>query len=283
MSFSSDVKKQLCAIKERKECCRMALLYGMLLTAKHEHDGVKFISSSEEAAALCVSLTEKSPARAATVPYATGFETYISEEIYLVLPLMSEKFSLTPIVCERCRNSFFRGLFITCGSVTAPEKGYHLELAATGARTEGIASFAAENGFNFREVVRGAERSLYIKDSEEIEDFLAFIGAAKASLDFMNAKISKEVRNDINRITNFETANIDKAATAAAAQLEAIRALVNSGEIDTLPQELRETAKVRVENPEMSLGELRKLFDPPISKSGLHHRLRKLTELAGIV
>ena len=129
--------------------------------------------------------------------------------------------------------------------------------------------------------MRGSETSLYIKDSAEIEDFLAFIGAAKASLDFMNAKISKDVRNGINRLTNCETANIDKASTAAAVQLEAIRTLTERGELEKLPQELRETAIARLENPELSLNELKRILDPPVSKSGLHHRLKKLTELAG--
>ena len=285
MTFSAEVKLYLTQIKEKRPCCRQALLYGLLATSKAQANGVVFVTPHKDIAELCAELTEtQTAARAVVVPYSSSYETHITSTqdafyLYESIPLYpSDTLDNKLFVCTQCIKAFFRGLFLASGSVTAPEKGYHLELSNIGNRTSSIIDLAAEQGIVLKPVTRGATTALYMKDSTGIEDFLAFIGAAKASLDFMNAKISKEVRSDLNRLINCETSNIDKAATASAAQLEAIRYLADNNLLETLPYELRETAKIRLEYPEMSLRDLKNKFDPPLSKSGLYHRLKKLTE-----
>ena len=121
----------------------------------------------------------------------------------------------------------------------------------------------------------------YFKQSDQIEDFLTLIGAPVAAMNVMTAKMEKDLRNSVNRRLNCDSANLDKAVLAAQEQLEAIRLLQEAGVLETLPEKLRETASLRLGNPELTLSELAEQFDPPVTKSCLNHRLRRLLELAG--
>jgi DNA-binding protein WhiA len=178
---------------------------------------------------------------------------------------------------ECCRAAFLRGAFLAGGSVSDPRKSYHLELATphAGVARETLA-LLRELEFEPKSVARAGNHVTYFKRSAAIEDFLTLIGAAVSAMDLMSAKIEKDMRNTVNRNVNCDTANASKTVNAALSQLEAIARL----ELDALPEKLRDTARRRLGNPELSLTELAELHDPPITKSGLNHRLRKLRELA---
>ena len=181
--------------------------------------------------------------------------------------------------------AFLRGVFVSCGSVTDPNKEYHLELVLPeNDRTPALLDFIAEHGMSLKETARGGSRSkravLYAKESELIEDFLTYIGAANHSMEIMQVKIVKDFRNRVNRSVNCENANLDKTVAASNKSTADIEYIFSTMGADWLSPDLRETARLRVENPEMSLSELCGLFPEKISRSGLNHRLKKLSRLA---
>ena len=143
-----------------------------------------------------------------------------------------------------------------------------------------IESLLVECGYPPKSLSRNGSSITYFKQSDQIEDFLTMIGAPVAAMNIMSAKLEKDLRNSVNRRLNCDSANLDKAVEAAQEQLEAIRRLQACDLLEQLPDKLQETAALRLEYPELSLSELAEEFDPPISKSCLNHRLRKLMELA---
>lgn len=187
-------------------------------------------------------------------------------------------------VCEKDCGCFIRGVFLRCGSVSAPGRNFMLSFSL---RDEEYADYIAEllssAGLPPKRTVRRGKPVLYYKASESIEDVLSFIGATKAALDIISAKVMSDVRNTANRLCNAETANLDRTAKAAAEQCEAIRLLQKHGALGSLSPELRECAELRIANPDASLEELRFLLREPVSKSGLNHRLKKLIEISEAV
>ena len=166
-------------------------------------------------------------------------------------------------------------------SVTDPQKGYHLELATTHLRvSRELHTLLLELGYTPKETTRKANSITYFKQSEAIEDFLTAIGAPIAAMELMNAKAEKLLRNGVNRRVNCEAANVDKTVDAALEQRQAIQALREAGTLDTLSPKLREAAALREAHPELSLAQLAALCDPPVTKSSLSHRLRKLIQLS---
>lgn len=167
------------------------------------------------------------------------------------------------------------------GSVTDPEKRYHLELATSHVpASREVQALMEEMGFLPRSIRRGADALLYFKQSEHIEDFLTKIGAPAAAMDIMTAKVDKEIRNGANRAMNCDMANVNKTLDAAQEQVGAIEKLRRSARWDTLPEKLRQTAALRLEYPELSLVQLAEKCDPPVTKSCMNHRMRKLMEEA---
>ena len=182
---------------------------------------------------------------------------------------------------EHCRLAFFRGAFLAGGSVTDPAKRYHLELSTPHLSvSRELRALLLECGFTPKETTRKANSITYFKQSDQIEDFLTLIGAPVAAMSVMSAKLEKDLRNSVNRRLNCDSANLDKAVEAAQEQLESIRKLQRAGLLDQLPDKLQLTAALRLENPELTLSELAEEFDPPVTKSCLNHRLRKITQLA---
>ncbi len=182
---------------------------------------------------------------------------------------------------ECCMAAFLRGAFLTGGNCTDPEKKYHLEISTSHASVarEMITLFS-EWSLAPKTLARGGHTVLYFKASEPIEDFLTTIGAPRCALTLMEIKVLKDLRNGINRKVNFETANVTRTVGAAYAQAQAIRRLQAAPVWVTLPDALKEAARLRVAYPDEALSELALRFDPPLSRSGLNHRLRKLTALA---
>ena len=182
--------------------------------------------------------------------------------------------------CSQGAHHFARGLFLGYGSVTNPSRGYHLELSfREEAQRDAAAAYIAEAfGAAPKKTARKAQYIAYFKESGVIEDFLACIGATKAVFDLMNSKILRELRNDANRVANCETANIGKSISASQRSIAAIRELAAAGQLSGLPPELQHTAELRLANEEASLTELGAKMEPPISKSGMSHRLTKIME-----
>ena len=180
-----------------------------------------------------------------------------------------------------CRTAFLRGAFLAGGSVTDPEKRYHLELSTSHVQaSREVSALLQEMGFMPRSVMRSGSAVIYFKQSEHIEDLLTMLGAPVAATEIMTAKVDKEIRNGANRAMNCDMANVNKTLDAVAAQQEAIEILKQHGQLEKLPEKIQETARLRMQNPELPLTQLAALFDPPISKSCLNHRIRKIMEEA---
>ena len=180
-----------------------------------------------------------------------------------------------------CRTAFMRGAFLAGGSVTDPEKRYHLELATSHTQaSREVSALLTEMGFLPHSVRRSGSSVIYFKQSEHIEDLLTTIGAPVAAMDIMTAKVDKEIRNGANRAMNCDMANVNKTVDAALEQSAGIRRLESSGRLAPMPEKLRQAARLRLENPEMSLQHFAERSDPPVSKSCMNQSMRRLMEEA---
>jgi hypothetical protein len=181
-----------------------------------------------------------------------------------------------------CRRAYLRGCFLAGGSVSNPEtNGYHLEIATElPSHAENIRLLLADIGIKAGIVSRKRQQVVYVKDSEQIALVLSTIGSNQGRLSFENARIFKDLRNRVNRLVNCETANVSKTVDAAQRQVAAIRRLEASPGLETLSPGLRQMARLRLENPSSTLDELGQLAEPPLSKSAVNYRLRRLQQLA---
>lgn len=180
-----------------------------------------------------------------------------------------------------CKRAYLRGSFLVAGSITNPEKAYHLEIAVlSGQYAVQLQGLIASFGLDAKIVERKKYHVLYIKEGSQIVDFLNVMEAHVALMELENVRIVKEVRNSVNRQVNCETANISKTVTAAAKQIEDIKYLQCKMGFSQLADGLREVAELRLDYPDSSLQELGKMLSEPISKSGVNHRLRKISRIA---
>ena len=174
-----------------------------------------------------------------------------------------------------------RGLFLGSGSLNNPESKYHLEIGmASKEKLEEVSEFLKNLGVNAKKMITQNKYSIYIKEGEEISQFLALIGANKAVMQFEDIRIQKEMRSKVNRLVNCETANLNKTINASIEQISAIKKLQETGQFKKLDDNLKEIALLRLENPDMPLADLGKLLKEPIGKSGVNYRLKKIMELA---
>ncbi len=180
-----------------------------------------------------------------------------------------------------CRRAFLRGIFLVYGSMTDPHSGYHLEFVmpdmTSATHIQEIMGF-----FELEAKIIGRKKNyvVYMKEGEAISDFLNVVGAHKALMEFENIRILKDMRNSINRQVNCETANIKKTVSAASRQTADIHYIHDTIGFGNLSEQLSQIAKLRLEYPDMTLKELGEMLDPPIGKSGVNHRLRKLSQIA---
>lgn len=296
MSFSSNVKVELCKDSLSKKSCAVAEGYGVLLYCNtFSSTEIRIITESRDFAARLPRLFKKAfgitfdqePAAQdrGKLQFAISSEDKIAK-IFETLQ-MDLKASLTLHVNfgmleeEAECMAYLRGAFLAGGSVTDPAKRYHLEMTTSHYKvSRETCALLIECGFSPKELSRGGNNILYFKQSDYIEDFLTAIGAQVSAMGVMEAKVEKDLRNGVNRRVNCETANLTKVVDASMGQMAAIRALEEAGELDKLPGKLRETALLRRENPEATLQELAAMLNPPITKSAINHRMRKLLELA---
>ena len=182
---------------------------------------------------------------------------------------------------RKCIRAFLRGAFLGGGSISDPEKNYHMEFVTNNEDfANSLKDLINSLGFNSKIVSRKNNYVVYLKESEQISDLLSIIGAHNALLSLQNTKIVKEMRNNVNRIVNCETANLSKTVNAAVRQVENIRFIQETIGISSLPENLQEIARIREEYEDMTLKELGEMLNPPIGKSGVNHRLRKIEEIA---
>ena len=185
------------------------------------------------------------------------------------------------IATEEQKRAFIRGAFLGGGSISDPEKNYHLEFVTNNMEfAESLRDLINSFDFNSKIVARKNNYVVYIKESEQISDLLSLIGAHSALLKLQNVKIVKEMRNNVNRIVNCETANLTKAVNAAVKQVENIRIIEETIGIKKLPENLQQIALLRVENEELTLKELGEMLNPPVGKSGVNYRLKRIQEIA---
>ena len=249
MSFSSDVKAELCRTQPAKRCCALAESFGILLYCNTFSPSlIKIVTESGELAQRLPKLFRK----------AFGLEE------------------------ECCRTAFLRGAFLAGGSVTDPQKGYHLELLTThrAVSREMYVLMGEVLGFYPKATGRSGGCVLYLKQSNQIEDFLTKIGAPVCAMGVMEAKVEKELTNKVNRCCNCDEANTSKVVEAAQRQLAAIRALEQDGRLRELGPKLYAAAMARLENPEANLTELGQMMEPPVTKSTMNHRLKQVTAMA---
>ena len=182
---------------------------------------------------------------------------------------------------EMAIKALTRGIFLGSGSVNNPEKKYHLEIILSSKKNANIIKkLLLKMQIKFKELERKNGYSLYIKEGEEISKFLAFIGANSSVLKFEEIRVIRDMKNNVNRKVNCETANLNKTINAAVKQIDAIKKIKARGNFENLSENLREIANLRLENPDASLVELGQMLKNPIGKSGVNHRLNQLIELS---
>ena len=188
-----------------------------------------------------------------------------------------------PIVEEECcKAAFLRGAFLAGGSVTDPEKGYHMEFSTThqSVARETNLLIREAMGFSPKMAARGGGQVLYIKQSEQISDFLTYLGASVAAMGIMETRLEKELNNKVNRRCNCDDANTSKVVEAAQEQLSAIRILREASLLENLPEKMKQAALAREHNPSASLSELAAMMEPAITKPAMNNRMKKLVQLA---
>ena len=295
MSFSSDTKRELCAARPEKKCCALAECYGVLLYCNtFSAKEIRIITASGDFAQRLPRLFRKAFGLSFDVLPKSGagkqsFAITGQDKLSLIFDAfgadidatLSHHINFGVIEEDCCRAAFIRGAFLAGGSVTDPEKRYHLELATPHhSVSRETYSVLLDMGFSPREAERGGNSLLYFKQADAIADFFTTIGASNTALGIMTAKVEKDMRNTITRRVNCDSANADKVVNAAQEQLEAIRYIVKEYGIDALPEPLKDAALLRIANPEASLADLAKLSYPPVTKSCISHRLKKIMSLA---
>ena len=296
MSFSQDVKKEIIAREAGGSCCAVAAAYGFACFGKY-FDTRGVVLHTEQIAVAQYAKKMFARAGVAGKIYVKGseesrvYEFAVKEpgEVRRMLALFghtgeepSLRINSRNFTCEHCVSAFVAAAFLCCGTITNPQREYNLEFLSV--RYNLILDFEAllmGHGFAPKHTRRKGSNVLYLKASEQIEDLLTFMGASGAALEIMNLKVFKDFRNKANRINNCDNANIDKTLKAAEKQLSWIHKIQETKGLAFLPDKLREVAVLRLENPEATLQELADMMDPPMKKSGLNNRFRKIEELAG--
>lgn len=286
-SFSQSTKEAICKTVGGKGCCIDAEIIGFLLFAGRLRDGVIRVSSeSREVMKHFAVLVKRSTGSGVVVedgknnfycniPHKKIMDMFLRYETSEVG--LTELFNLS----DCCRNALLKGAFLGGATMIDPSKSYNLEFISPSSFVrDDFKAFLDEMGLEFKSANRRNSFVLYSKQSDTICDVLTIVGAHSAQMEVLNVKIEKEVRNDWVRIINSENANFDKVVTAAVRQIRAIDKIESTIGIDSLPEELQQVARLRLENKNLSLDALGKKLTPPLSKSGVNHRIKKILEIA---
>jgi len=283
MSFSSQIKEELSRQTAPARHCQIAeiaailSLCGRIQISGDDHYSIKIHTENVTVARKCFTLLKKT----FNIEAGARIDETKIQEIHHKFGDLNEPVNPLLVKNSCCQRAFLRGAFLSIGSISAPEKGYHLELVCT---QEDKAKQLQEIMLNFeiesKMVMRKKYYVVYLKEGKAIVELLNVMEAHIALMNLENLRILKEVRNTVNRRVNCEAANISKTVEAAGKQIEDILLIKEKLGFSNLPANLKQIAEVRLENPEMPLKELGEELDPPVGKSGVNHRLRKLSEIA---
>ena len=296
MSFSSNVKAEICKTTPLQKSFAVAEAYGILLYANtFTHKEIKIMTKSRPFGVRLIAIFEKAfDIQFDVLPKGgeAGMRSYeihdreklkkiFSDFGYDDAEILSHNINLGVLEGEDKVQAFIRGAFLSGGSVTTPWKMYHLELS-TGHLKVNLSMYAMllDLGFSPKYIMRKGNYVIYFKQCSAIEDFLTTLGAPLSAMEMMNAAAEKAMRNSVQRKVNCDTANVDKVINAAQKQLDAIRKIEENSGLDSLEEKLRETAWLRVRHPEATMTELGFKFKTPVSKSCVCHRLKKLIDIS---
>ena len=301
MSFSSNVRDELGGIPIKPPCCRRAYLYGLLYGASVEEDTITATfplttGAIYDPAAHAQSLIRTLFSREAEITKLTrGAHRYAqvsfsfkkaAKHLAELAKLPEEEAAAETLAdklewkCDGCALHFMRGLFVSGGTVNDPAKSYHMEIKLpSDGRVEPVRILLSEHGYEPGVTSRGGMSGLFFKSSGNIQEVLAHLGVMSGVFDFFNVQIERDIRNNENRATNCVTENINRSMQAGSRQTAAIGHMNDVGLLPSLPDDLRETARLRLQNPEATLVELADMHTPPITKSGVHHRLERIMGL----
>lgn len=291
MSFSGKVKEELAAHCPKARHCRLAELAavaGMSGEIKTEESGnVQLEIHAENISVIrkCFTLLEKTFNIGDEIEIRVAVRRHPQRDSksYILkaegVSLLAVQQSCVQAVC--CKRAFIRGAFLTAGSMSDPEKSYHFEIVCdTLDKARCIQRLMQGFDMDAKIVVRKKNHVVYLKEGAQIADALNVMEAHVALMELENVRILKEMRNAVNRKVNCETANINKTVSAAIKQIEDITYIKNTVGVEYLPEGLRDVALTRLAYPDATLKELGDLLEIPVGKSGVNHRLRKLSEMA---
>lgn len=309
MSFSVNTKNELSRVESERKCCQLAEIAGFLrmcgtislsgggrmniklltenpAATRHFKRLLKdYFDSTAKLVIVQNTIRKKGHLYELIIKSEMKAEQILRETGILLVKegcnYISDGIPFDLIKSKCCKRSYLKGVFLGAGTISDPEKGYHLEIVCnTELLSNDVKKLVNSFGLHSKVVTRKKSYVVYLKESEEITDFLNILGAHGQLLQLENIRILKEMRNKTNRINNCDNANLDKTVNAAVKQVENITLIQENGQFAFLSEKLREVAELRLENPEASLAELAELLDPPIGKSGINHRLKKIEELA---
>ena len=289
-SFTERVRDEIAENLPSPQCCRRAMLCGMLINADCSPAGGVYAKLSGNA---CIELLPKilreTYGREATVNLQKNYGriaaevAFTSEKLADKLRELSGDAEPTLFKCKDCSSAFLAGILLSSANFSNPDKESRIEIRINDpARAENVLHYFEELGHRPGLSNRDGISSLIFKRSEDVEDILAIAGAVSSVMELMQGKLMRELRGQVNRNSNCEVRNIGRVAVASQNQIDAIAAIRAAGRFAALPDELKETATLREDFPELSLADLAAKHSPPITKSGLNHRLKKLLELAGM-
>ena len=280
MTFSSEIKKELSELNNLAKKQEVIYeLYGYFLSnnISYEKGKVKFSTENEHNINRFAKLLRNVNIQDFSISIQGKVYEIILKKKY-VENLNFEEIEIIKIEDENLIRATLRGMFLGAGSINNPQNTYHLEIELKENKNlKNLIDVIQKYDIKFKSI----NKSIYLKDSEEISKFLAFIGATKSMLRFEEIRVQKNMNNKVNRLVNCKTANLDKTMNASAIQIAAIGKLKTSGKFQKLNEDLKELAELRLEHPDMPLSELGSLLKRPIGKSGVNYRLKKIVEIAG--
>lgn len=301
MSFSSEVKAELEKQIGKGRHCQLAELSAIVghlgrLTMNHDDHSIMIVTEHAGLAKKCYTLFRRAFDLSPELEGGNACALRIRgkdevRRVLMALKFLNEDGQGTPILSDKvngllvqnscCRRAFLRGVFLSSGSISDPNKSYHFEIVCdTAGQAQQIQEMMIEFDTDAKIVERKNHYVVYLKEGAQIVDMLNVMEAHVALMNLENVRILKEMRNHVNRTVNCETANINKAVNAAVKQIADIRLIRERGGIEALPENLRQVAQVRLEHPDATLKELGEYLCPPVGKSGVNHRLRKIGEIA---
>ena len=294
MSFSADLKNELCSL-QKANCCLKAETFGLLLFGRsfslreislltelesvaslycnsiHELTGVVPVINCSKAGKFKISV-EKAEDRKKILE----FFGYTGREIVLRINLAN--IENTEEDC--CFKAFLRGAFLSCGSIANPEKDYHIEFNITKSKLcDDLKNVIEETGLKVKKLVRDSGYMLYCKEADGVEDYIGTMGATASFFFVMETRAVKTVKNQINRRTNFEAANLSRTIDAGMNQTELIEKILSKISLDDMTEDLAQLCELRLENPDLTLGTLGGMMTPPLSRSAVSRRFKKLEKI----